>query len=245
MHIIAGLLSAKRKVAALDLDLGQESLRRYIENRKHFIEGHQLSLPMPILAELPDNITEKHKDDPNIRGDIEELIHFLRNTFDYIVIDTPGNNTTLSQIGHSFADTLLTPINDSFVDLDVLGTVNSGSLHMSRPSHYAEMIFEVRMKRAKQEYAHRPLDWVVARNRTSALESNNQKAMSLVLDRMARRLGFRQAVGFSERVIFRELFLDGLTLLDLRSSDNAKLNLSHVAARNEVRNLLSGLKLPA
>ncbi|MFK7867277.1 MAG: division plane positioning ATPase MipZ [Alphaproteobacteria bacterium] len=244
MHIIAGLLSSKRKVAALDLDLGQESLRHYIENRKAFAVKNNLSLPMPVLASMPAGITDKQRDNPAIVTEIEALIRFLRSSHDFLVIDTPGNETLLSRIGHSFADTLLTPINDSFVDLDVLGSVDSTSLNMNKPSRYAEMVFEVKMARAKREHSNRTFDWVVARNRTSALESNNQKAMGLVLERMSKRLGFRQTMGFSERVIFRELFLDGLTLLDIRSKSNSRMNLSHVAARNEVRNLLTGLKLP-
>lgn len=245
MHIIAGLLSLKKKVAAVDLDLGQESLSRYIENRRNFSLRNKIDLPMPMLAEIPKGITDKKRDDASVMQEVGDLIRLLRNSHDFIVIDTPGNDTLLSRIGHSFADTLLTPINDSFVDLDVLGTVDSHSLNMHKPSSYAEMVFEVKMIRAKREHANRTFDWVIARNRTSMLESNNQKAMTIVLEKMSKRLGFRQTQGFCERVIYRELFLDGLTLLDLKGNTGApKLSLSHVAARNEVRNLIMGLRLP-
>lgn len=245
MHIIAGLLSAKKRVAALDLDVGQESLRHYIENRMKFVERNKINLPMPSLANMPEGLDYTQRDNPQACESVGELIRLLIQTHDFVVIDTPGNDTMLSRVGHSYADTLLTPLNDSFVDLDVLGLVDSHSLNMIKPSNYANMVFQVKIDRAKREQVNRTFDWIVTRNRTTPLESNNEKAMTLVLDRMAKRLGYRLTQGFSERVIFRELFLDGLTLLDLRHEQTqSRLNLSHVAARQEVRNLLAALRLP-
>ncbi len=46
-------------------------------------------------------------------------------------------------------------------------------------------------------------------------------------------------------MIFRELFLKGLTLLDLRDPEaGVRLNMSHIAARQEVRLLLEAIGLP-
>ena len=245
MHIIAGLLSANRKVAALDLDLGQESLRHYIENRRRFIKSNNIRLPMPALVDLPPGLEVGRDPSPEILAQIHKLIMLLIKTHHYVVIDTPGSENALSRIGHSYADTLLTPLNDSFIDLDVLGVIDSHSLTMIKPSRYSEMVFKTKIERAQRNHINRTFDWVVTRNRTSTLETNNQRAMSLVLDRLSRRLGFRMAGGFSERVIFRELFLDGLTLLDLRNNQTqTRLNMSHIAARQEVRTLLTDLRLP-
>ena len=91
----------------------------------------------------------------------------------------------------------------------------------------------------------RPVDWVVRRNRLSSLAARNKRDMSTVLDALAKRIGFRVAAGLSERVIYKELFLNGLTLLDLkRGGSGPSLTLSHVAARQEVRDLVAALNLP-
>ena len=62
---------------------------------------------------------------------------------------------------------------------------------------------------------------------------------SEIVDKLAARIRFRVAPGFGERVIYRELFLKGLTLLDLREKGvGIALSMSHMAARQEVRALL-------
>ena len=84
----------------------------------------------------------------------------------------------------------------------------------------------------------RPIDWIVLRNRLSPLESRNKKSVGLTLEELARRIGCRCLDGFHERVIFRQLFLQGLTVLDLREEGaGVALNMSHVAARQEIRRL--------
>ena len=159
----------------------------------------------------------------------------------FIVIDTPGNNTFLSRLAHSYADTLVTPINDSFVDLDVIVKISHGDLKNLRPSIYAEMVWDQRKERAKR--GERPLDWIVVKNRLSTLYTKNRGDVNTVLEALAKRLSFRIGNGFCERVIFKELFLAGTTLLDLQNID-APMNLSHVAARQELRELISLMKLP-
>ena len=62
---------------------------------------------------------------------------------------------------------------------------------------------------------------------------------------MQRVLGFRLAEGFGERVIYRYLFLWGLTVLDLTQSGiGMEMTKSHQAARAEVTSLLANLWLP-
>jgi chromosome partitioning protein len=88
------------------------------------------------------------------------------------------------------------------------------------------------------------MDWVVLRNRIANLDAKNKRRVAGALDELAHRIGFRLAPGFSERVIFRELFLSGLTLLDLKDTDPAAMTMSNIAARQEVRDLLKALDLP-
>jgi chromosome partitioning protein len=160
---------------------------------------------------------------------------------DFIVIDTPGNDTHLSQLAHSHADTLVTPLNDSFIDLDVLVKVSSDDIKIMRPSIYAEMVWNQRKERARR--GEKPIDWIVIRNRLTTLYTKNRRDINIVLEALSKRVGFRLGTGFCERVVFKELFLAGLTLLDLEKS-GVQLNISHVSARQELRELINFMKLP-
>ena len=159
------------------------------------------------------------------------------------MIDTPGSDIAISRHAHSLADTLVTPLNDSYVDLDLLAAVDPDSRRVVHPSRYAEMVWEQKKVRAMS--GGRAIDWVVMRNRVGSLASRNNAAMDRSLSELAGRIGFRIAPGFTERVIFRELFLQGLTLLDLRTPGvTQRMNSSHIAARQEVRQLLVAIGLP-
>jgi chromosome partitioning protein len=139
---------------------------------------------------------------------------------------------------------LLTPLNDSFIDLDLLARVDPDTLKIVRPSIYAEAVWKQRQIRAVE--GGRPVDWIVMRNRLSSLAARNKRDMGNVIEALAKRIGFRVAAGLSERVIYKELFLSGLTLLDLKRGGGGgpSLTLSHVAARQEVRDLVASLNLP-
>ena len=67
---------------------------------------------------------------------------------DYIVIDTPGRDDPLARHAAAETDTLVTPMNDSFVDFDLIGQVDAESFKVKRLSFYAELIWETRKKRA-------------------------------------------------------------------------------------------------
>jgi chromosome partitioning protein len=83
------------------------------------------------------------------------------------------------------------------------------------------------------------------RNRLSPLDAKNKRRVGDALTALAQRIGFRVAPGLSERVIYREMFTAGLTLLDLSDEGAAaSFTLSHVAARQELRDLILGLNLP-
>jgi len=162
---------------------------------------------------------------------------------DVVVIDTPGSDSHLSRLGHACANTLITPLNDSFLDLDVLANVDVGGRTVLGPSTYSQMVWEQRQQRARAGLP--AMDWIVMRNRLSHVDARNKREIIRLLELLAGRIHFRIAPGFGERVIFRELFPKGLTLLDiLDEAPGFRLSLSHIAARQEVRALLQAIGLP-
>ena len=161
---------------------------------------------------------------------------------DFILIDCPGSHTRLSQVAHSLADTLITPLNDSFIDFDLLARVDAETGRVKGPSIYSEMVRNGGQLRAQAGL--KPIDWIVLRNRLGAQQMHNKKKVGAALEELSKRIGFRVSPGFSERVIFRELFPRGLTLLDLKDTGVDQLNLSNIAARQELRDLMRELKLP-
>ncbi len=242
MHLIAAMLRQGRAVGAIDLDARQGTLTRYLENRANTAERTNDDLPSPVLRSIkPSQDPHDGEAEADERGRLATAIKELGN-LDFIVIDTPGSDSRLSRLGHSYADILITPMNDSFVDLDLLAAVDPDTLQVLQPSKYAEMVWDQKKKRAIRDRG--TIEWIVTRNRLSSLESRNRRNMDRVLAEMARRFGFRLLPGFGERVIFRELFLKGLTLLDLREGGSeVKLTMSHLAARQEVRTLLGAIGL--
>ena len=243
MHLIVSLLNAGYTVGSIDLDDPQATLTRYLENRRHFIaaQGVQLALPDHQLVKksIYDNPGIAQNDE---RTRFDAAIAKLSVANDFVVVDTPGSDSFLSRHGHSYADTLITPMNDSFIDLDLLAKVEPETYRILYPSAYAEMVWEQKKARALRDGGQ--IDWIVMRNRLATIGSRNTRAMEEVLAALAKRIGFRLAPGFGERVIFRELFLKGLTLLDMRNSEaGIRLNMSHVAARQEVRALLGTIGL--
>jgi chromosome partitioning protein len=243
MHIAVAIARAGRKVAAIDLDGRQRSFARYIENRAAFVERTGRSLPVPDVQVVERSKGPKNEADADEGARLTEALTRARERADFIVIDTPGNDTTLSRLGHAAADTLVTPMNDSFLDFDLLAKFDPDSLDIKGPSLYSEFVWDCRKRRLM---AHRSnLDWVVMRNRVSSIEMRNKRKVATALEQLSSRVSCRLAPGFSDRVIFRELFPLGLTMLDLPVKGLAMpLTMSHVAARQEVRELLTALRLP-
>jgi chromosome partitioning protein len=244
MHLIVALLRLGFKVGSMDIDARQRSLSRYIENRKSTMESESTTLPLPahvVINRSPYGTTAEAEADERDRF-TRALARLLANC-DFVVIDSPGSDTYLSRLAHSYADTVITPVNDSFVDLDVLASVDGISMKIIKPSIYSEMLWEQKLLRAKRDGGK--IDWVVMRNRLSNIDARNKRMITKVMEDLTRRLGFRLAPGFSERVIFRELFLLGLTVLDVVETNKAgTLSMSHLAARQEVRDLLKSLQIP-
>ncbi|HCI48981.1 MAG: ATPase [Alphaproteobacteria bacterium RIFCSPLOWO2_01_FULL_45_8] len=242
MHVTMALLDLGFKVSSIDVDARQGTLTRYVENRLHYTKTHKAKLPMPdhhpLLKSEEDSTEKAHKEDDKT---FASLLEKLKDS-DFIVIDTPGSDLYLSHLAHSYADTIITPLNDSFVDLDVMVHLKPDSLELDKPSIYANRIWEQKKQKAMRE--RRSIDWIVLRNRLSNIHSANKQKMEEVLSTLSKRLAFRCVPGFSERVIFREMFLSGLTLLDLKTL-GVPLQFSHIAAKQELRNLIEAISLPA
>jgi chromosome partitioning protein len=244
MHVTIALLRMGKRVGVIDLDVRQRTLTRYLENRQRWIQSTEARLPMPQIV-IVDASTERDLD----KAEAEEsqrlatALARLKKECDVIIIDAPGSDTHLSRRAHVHADTLITPLNDSFIDFDLLGDVNPQTLEVTRPSFYSEMVWTCRKQKAQE--SRKPIDWIVMRNRMSPLAAKNKERVGEALGALSKRIGFRLAPGLSERVIYRELFPSGLTLLDLTDQGSSfVLSMSHVAARQELRDLMIVLQLP-
>ena len=243
MHIATALARMGHKVSALDLDLRQRTLGRYMDNRVAHLAELGLSLPSPVFYDLPDIEEADLKPGENAYDHrLSAAVAQMEANHEFILIDCPGSHTRLSQVAHSLADTLVTPLNDSFIDFDLLANTSSDGETIQKPSVYAEMVWSARQLRAQAGL--RPIDWIVMRNRLGAQAMVNKAKMEKAVEKLAKRIGFRVGPGFHERVIFRELFPRGLTLLDLKDVGVKSLNISNVAARQELRELIRALNLP-
>ena len=241
MHVIVSLLELGFKVSSIDVDARQGTLSRYIENRRKYASEKKAKILIPdhhaLLKSTEDSFEKSKKEDEK---NLSTLLASLKES-DFIVIDTPGSDLYLSHLAHSYADTIITPLNDSFVDLDVMVHLKPDSLELDKPSIYANRIWEQKKEKAMRERG--TIDWIVLRNRLSNIHSTNKQKMEKVLTALSKRLAFRCVSGFSERVIFREMFLSGLTLLDL-THVGLPLKFSHIAAKQELRALIESINLP-
>lgn len=243
MHVLVSLLQANRSVVVIDLDVRQRSLTRYIENRQRFVEQRKFDLLLPKVSRLePSDRNQLDQREIEDTRNLQAMVDQLRIFNDIVVIDCPGNHTPLAVAAHVMADILVTPVNDSFLDLDVIGEIHPETFELERFSHYTEMVWEARKRRSAA--LQKPTDWVVARNRMSIQQAKNKKRVHFALSHLQKRCDFRYLPGLSERVIFRELFPVGLTLLDYQQVPLlGKLSMSHVAARQELRMLTQDLGL--
>ena len=243
MHLIVALLRDGYSVGAIDLDARQATLTNYLAARAAFAETKGVPLPLPLHEAVP-----RSDADSRAAADAEETTRFNAaldrlSACDMVVLDCPGSDTFLSRLGHGHADTLITPINDSFVDFAMLAKVDPERHDVVHPSIYSEMVWEARKRRFSRDRGR--IDWIVMRNRLGATEARNKRDVGATLETLAKRIGFRTVKGFGERVIFRELYLQGLTLMDVREAGlGIHMAMSHVAARAEVRALVGAIRKP-
>ena len=245
LHLAVYLLHQGHRVATIDVDSRQQTLTRYIRNRRATVDATGRQVPMPKHVHLPtawgDSIRENQRTEMDI---FNRAIEGLRAEVDYVVIDTPGFDGNLARLAHGAADTLITPINDSMIDLDVLARVDPASGEPIETSPYSRNVQRARMERQASTGAN--IDWVLVRNRISNLGSRNASHVQDTVMRLAERLGCRVADGIAERVIFRSLFPIGMTVFDPLEADilGGAPSISHVNARQEYRSLVTALRLP-
>jgi len=230
VHVAIALAARGRRVGVLDLDHRQRTVGRYLDNRADTVARTGRTLPMPTHA-THDGETE---------AVFERLWHQLADGTDYLVVDTPGRDDPFARTAAMLSDTLVTPMNDSFVDFDLIGQVDPETFKVARPSFYSELIWDARKERARADGA--TIDWVVLRNRLQHIEARNMRRVSDALSQLAKRVGFRIIPGLGERVIYREMFPAGLTMIDAK--EFGAMGLGHVAARQELREMMAGLQLP-
>ncbi|MEM1132312.1 MAG: division plane positioning ATPase MipZ [Pseudomonadota bacterium] len=230
IHIAVALAYRGKKVGIIDLDPRQRTCFRYMENRTATTIRRGISLPMVQFKVFEQDTIAR----------LDQMIAQEEKSLDFLIFDTPGRDDKFARYVATSADTLVTPLNDSFVDFDLIGQVDPDTFKVKRISFYAELIWDARKARAKN--AGKQMDWVVLRNRTQHIEARNMRRINRALQELSKRVGFRIIPGLSERVIYRELFPSGLTLLD--KGHLGDLGTSHIVARQELRELLGALNLP-
>ena len=244
IHIVTGLLHAGKKVAIIDLDLRQRSMERFFSNRAVWATANGHDLPLPIVPDMGDGKALAKADEAEQLARFDAAYAEAQGVADIILIDTPGGDTALSRAAHGRADQIVTPMNDSFVDFDLLGEVDPVTLDLKKPSIYSESVWEARKHRAITEGRQVTIDWIVVTNRLAVAEARNRRRLEEKMLKLAKRVGFRVGPGLRDRVIYRELFPFGLTVADLSNDIRpVSVSLAHVAARQELRNLMQAMGL--
>lgn len=244
-HLAIYLLYQGFSVATIDVDSRQQTLTSYVKNRRDWSRSHGQNVPHPTHYHLPLTRGDSIRENQKIEFDLfRQAVMEIEREADFLIIDTPGFDTHLTRLAHSLADTLITPLNDSLIDLDVMARIDLTTGEPTELSHYARLVQRARKERLAID--GRTIDWVLVRNRISMLSSRNMRLVQTGMERTALRLGCRLADGIAERVIFRSLFPAGMTVFD--PLDNELLSgmpsMSHVSARQEYRQLAESLNLP-
>ena len=230
VHVAIALAAKGARVACFDLDHRQRTVGRYLDNREETVKRTGQDLPLPIHA----------SHDGKSNDFFEDTWHRLAEGADYLVVDTPGRDDPFARTAAALSNTLVTPMNDSFVDFDLIGQVDPETYQVTKPSFYSELIWDARKQRARADGTQ--IDWVVLRNRLQHIEARNMRRVQEALGQLAKRVGFRIIPGLGERVIYREMFPAGLTMIDSKAF--GAMGLGHVAARQELREMMAALQLP-
>ncbi|WP_193370024.1 division plane positioning ATPase MipZ [Pelagibius marinus] len=250
IHIAVALMKLGFRVGTIDLDARQGTLSAFVRNRASYAEqsGRRLELSKHRAIERS-KASERAAAEADEAGRLQDAFDDLADCH-FIVVDTPGSDSYLCRLGHNRADTLITPLNDSFLDIGVLAQINRERREVEAPSVYSQLVWEQNNQRVVA--GRPPIDWVILRNRLAHIEARNMREISALLDLLAKRIGFRTAPGISERVVFREHFMKGLTALDLpeqvagqgpSQARGPAESSSHAAARREIQDLLAAIGL--
>jgi chromosome partitioning protein len=242
IHIAVALLHGGAKVGVLDLDLRQQSMGHFFANRRAWLAANGAAAPMPVenTSLATDGKALAKASDEEALARFQQALAEVSAEVDFVLIDTPGSDTAISRAAHGLADLIVTPMNDSFVDFDMLGVVDPVTLELTKHSLYSETVWNCRKDRAIRD--RKQIDWVVLRNRLAPTEARNRKRLDERVEALSRKVGFRMGPGLRDRVIYRELFPFGLTVADLSPQIRpVAMSLQHVAARQELRGLMESL----
>lgn len=243
MHVAVHLLQLGQRVAFIDLDLRQRSLAKFFSNRAKWAAANDKRLPHafePFLSDKPATLLDAPEGEA--RKAFDRALNEALDKADFILIDTPGGDHVLSRRAHAAAHLIITPMNDSFIDFDLLGEVDPVTLDVKRPSIYAETVWNSRKQRVVWD--GKSIEWIVLRNRLATHEARNRRRVDERVAALGKRVGFTVLPGLRDRVIYRELFPFGLTVGDLSPDIRpVSLSLNHVAARQELLALMQSLGL--
>jgi chromosome partitioning protein len=244
-HLAIYLLYQGFRVASIDVDSRQQTFTNYVKNRRNWAKSHDLRLPHTTHYHLPLTRGDSIKENQRLEFDLfRQAVTEVEGDADFLIVDTPGFDTHLTRLSHSLADTLVTPLNDSLIDLDVMAHVDPVTGEARELSHYSRLVQRSRTERLSID--GQTIDWVLVRNRISMLSSRNMRQVQASIEQIALRLGCRVAEGIAERVIFRSLFPTGMTVFDPLDEEllGGLPSMSHVSARQEYRMLVEALHLP-
>ncbi len=230
-HCAVALAHAGHDVLAIDLDRRQHSLDTAFTNRDATARSLQVDLPRPRHLVL----------DKPCGAQLNQEITRIGAKASIIILDVAGHDSRIARYAMAMADTLITPMNSSGVDLDLLGKFDPVNHRLKQPGAFAQLVCGLQHER--RERGMKELDWVVMKNRVRTTERRQQERIDDALAQLATSIGFRMGEGFRERVAYRELFAFGLTHLDLRYIPGlARLQAS---TGDEIHRLVEDLNLPA
>lgn len=230
-HTCIALCNAGESVAALDVDLRQLTLHRALWARQESERDFGVSLPTPeqiMLVQQNEN-------------ELETKLQMARIHHSFIIIDVGGHDSPIARRAIFMADTIVTPVNDSFIDLDMLGRIDPRTGDLKILGNFARLVEH--LKEPGVALRPRALDWVVMQNRSRNFATRNERKVLEALEKIAPVAGFRLVPGLRERVTYRELFPMGLTLFDLEAIPG--LSKLQPNAREEIWAMLRALNLPS
>lgn len=238
IHLLLGLQAKGARVAAIDLDGRMSGFSKFLENRESWArKSRQNIYTPPYFTVLPsqnkDASVREQEDFAGFAGAVEKLEHVS----DYLILDLPPGDTYLSRLAHSMADILITPVNDGFLDVNVLGDVDIDDLSVKKINPYGKYVLDCLTRRKNID--GKGFNWLLVKNRVSSLGAKHKLKIDMALNNLATKLDATIATNIGDRVIFRELYSMGLSVFDvLDKQTGVKATASHNEAKKEILDLI-------